>query len=566
MKRLLLLLIVVCSMIGAYGQKIEDLPRAAAVAATDLVIIDQADATRAVTVATLMLGPPFPWVALFPDGTTGAPGASFWNDLDVGMWRPGDDIIAFSAGAVEGFRITEAAGAVVNTFTDDVIITDLASANTVVLSPTATGQIDTLETTDLATADITVTGDWVFDNITVDTITGENDETIDNGTDGTWDFGAATLKTARTTTANSYTNDITTEWTSGAAMASGGSNGIYSIANPIDTLQNAYSLRGRMDLRDADDDVYVNQLHAVDALINLSDIDTVDYFVDDNMSVFGGAIHGGVSGSTIDGTGTGSLGGATLNVIFGMWGPTAEQDYDVETNFIKMISHAGTTVDYGLNIESSSDMDAGILLNSHTSNSPATMDVGLEMISAADKMVYGIDMNAASMTTADIRFQNAATIDNIETDTLALTETVTKVEGELAVTGQADIGGLLEVTGTITGGTLVCLHTVAAVIFSDLDSCKNVAHFNNDADVIDFTLPGAEAGLVVMFYDIGGGVITIDPVDGEDTIYLNGTSVGAGDAIDSPGAVGDFICLMAIDATRWITVGRSGVWIDGGAD
>jgi len=70
----------------------------------------------------------------------------------------------------------------------------------------------------------------------------------------------------------------------------------------------------------------------------------------------------------------------------------------------------------------------------------------------------------------------------------------------------------------------------------------------------------------VMFYDIGGGVITVDPVDGTDTIYLNGTSVGAGDAIDSPGAVGDFICLMAIDDTRWVTVGRSGVWIDSGAD
>jgi len=129
-----------------------------------------------------------------------------------------------------------------------------------------------------------------------------------------------------------------------------------------------------------------------------------------------------------------------------------------------------------------------------------------------------------------------------------------------------EVSGALTATGNITGATMVCLHTAATYVFSDLDSCKNVAHFNSDADVIDFTLPGAEAGLVMMFYDIGGGVITIDPVDGTDTIYLNGTSVGAGDAIDSPGAVGDFICLMAIDATRWVTVGRSGTWIDGGAD
>jgi len=100
-------------------------------------------------------------------------------------------------------------------------------------------------------------------------------------------------------------------------------------------------------------------------------------------------------------------------VFFGMWGDTATADVDVETNFIKMISHAGTTVDYGLNIESSSDMDAGILLNSHSSNSPATMDVGLEMISAASKMVYGIDMSQAGITTADIRLQEGETIDNI---------------------------------------------------------------------------------------------------------------------------------------------------------
>jgi hypothetical protein len=164
-----------------------------------------------------------------------------------------------------------------------------------------------------------------------------------------------------------------------------------------------------------------------------------------------------------------------------------------------------------------------------------------------------------------IELQNAATIDNSETDTLILTETVVKVDGGLDITGAIGAASLAA-TGVIQGKTLVCLHTAATYMFASGDSCRNAAHFNNDADVIDFTLPGAAAGLVVLFYDIGGGVITVDPVDGTDEIYLNGTSVGAGDAIDSPGAVGDFICLMAIDDTRWVTVGRSGVWIDGGAD
>ena len=69
-----------------------------------------------------------------------------------------------------------------------------------------------------------------------------------------------------------------------------------------------------------------------------------------------------------------------------------------------------------------------------------------------------------------------------------------------------------------------------------------------------------------MFYDIAGGVITVDPLDGTDTIYLDGVTVGAGDAIDSPGIVGNFICLVAIDDTRWVTAGRSGTWTDGGVD
>jgi len=209
-----------------------------------------------------------------------------------------------------------------------------------------------------------------------------------------------TITVTQTTDGPGYSNDIVTTWTSGTDMAAGGSNGIYAISNVTEDVQNAYALRGRTDLRAATADVSVNQTHTIDGLINLNE--TYYYYVDDNMSVIGGAVHGNAAGG-IGGQGTGALGGATLNVMFGMWGPTATADVDVETNLIKVISHASTTVDYGLNIETSSDMEAGILLNSHSSNSPATMDVGLEMISAAGKMIYGIDMSAASFTTGDIR-------------------------------------------------------------------------------------------------------------------------------------------------------------------
>ena len=123
----------------------------------------------------------------------------------------------------------------------------------------------------------------------------------------------------------------------------------------------------------------------------------------------------------------------------------------------------------------------------------------------------------------------------------------------------------LVASGNVVGEVPITLDTDATISLAVTD-CRGHARFNNDADVIDYTLPAAEAGLTILIYDIAGGVITIDPVDGTDTIYLNGTSVGAGDAIDSPGAVGDFIALMAIDATRWVTVGRAGTWVDGGVD
>ena len=177
-------------------------------------------------------------------------------------------------------------------------------------------------------------------------------------------------------------------------------------------------------------------------------------------------------------------------------------------------------------------------------------------------------LETTDLATAAITVTGLWTFDNLVADSIQVdsihVNSHAQIDDVTISAGTATLTSL--VSGTITGGTMICLHTVAKYVFTDLDSCRNVAHFNDQASVIDFTLPGATAGLTVAFFDIGGGVITIDPVDGTDTIYLNGESVGAGDAIDSPGNVGDFIVLQAIDDTRWITWGRSGVFVDGGAD
>lgn len=202
------------------------------------------------------------------------------------------------------------------------------------------------------------------------------------------------------------------------------------------------------------------------------------------------------------------------------------------------------------------DNIAAVSAKYNTTINPTTGDNSLFWgWSHAGVVDYGLKLEATDggSITTDILLSGGATIHNTSADLLTITEDTVNIDG------------ILTATGNISGTTEITLDTDPTISLS-VANCRNKVRFNNDADVIDYTLPGAAAGLVVMFYDIGGGVITIDPVDGTDTIYLNGTSVGAGDAIDSPGAVGDFICLMAIDATRWVTMGRSGLWIDSGAD
>jgi len=121
----------------------------------------------------------------------------------------------------------------------------------------------------------------------------------------------------------------------------------------------------------------------------------------------------------------------------------------------------------------------------------------------------------------------------------------------------------MDVRGVMTGSSDIALDVTAAIVLV-ADSCHNHMRINYDADVIDYSLPTAETGLVIGFYDKAGGVITVDAASG-DEITLDGTDLTAGYSIDSPGNAGDFIILMAIDATHWIVLGKSGTWIDGGA-
>ena len=400
----------------------------------------------------------------------------------------------------------------------DVIVSNLATSTTTVLTPTSTGQLDTLETTDLATADFTVTGDWTFDNVVIDSAD------IDTANIDYLYVSEKALFDSTVTVGNwGYTGEhiVIPETSSNTNPLLGNYGMVNYTASANKVLAGLYSRMLLMTANQTNSSTMVG----IESQFRLRDVNIAN------------GVHAGLW-AYAEQSGTSALSGTGTFDAISACVESGENFTVGATNHV-----TGITVDASINALATIDASANYS--------------GIYIKSNGKDWFNGLYITGA---TNAIKLQSGATIDNTEPDTLILTETVVKVKGD------ATVSGALTATGNITGATMICLHTAATYVFSDLDSCKNVAHFNSDADVIDFTLPGAEAGLVMMFYDIGGGVITIDPVDGTDTIYLNGTSVGAGDAIDSPGAVGDFICLMAIDDTRWVTVGRSGTWIDGGAD
>jgi hypothetical protein len=183
-------------------------------------------------------------------------------------------------------------------------------------------------------------------------------------------------------------------------------------------------------------------------------------------------------------------------------------------------------------------------------------DVITDLASTDEFLIYDAD-DAQADNSSNITW--AALLAEIKAEFPASVSMTTPIIG--AATGTS-----LVLSGNLQGTIPVTVTTAATLVMTAANT-KGDLHQNGDADVIDYTLPGAAAGLSACFF--AGeftGVITIDPVDATDTIYLDGASVGAGDAIDSPGTVGDFICLAAVDATKWYTFGRSGTWVDGGVD
>lgn len=126
-------------------------------------------------------------------------------------------------------------------------------------------------------------------------------------------------------------------------------------------------------------------------------------------------------------------------------------------------------------------------------------------------------------------------------------------------------GGGSHISRSITDLIDVTLDSDPTIVLTAAE-CQNGVRVNNDNDVIDYTLPDAVAGQSCVFQSLFAQVVTVDCFDTNESIVLDGTALTAGNAIDSPGTAGDYILLVAISSTQWVSMGRSGTWIDGGAD
>ena len=97
--------------------------------------------------------------------------------------------------------------------------------------------------------------------------------------------------------------------------------------------------------------------------------------------------------------------------------------------------------------------------------------------------------------------------------------------------------------------------------------CKGHIYINNDDSAKSFTLPLAEAGLLVSFANaLYAKVITVDVAAGDIILLNDGTALDAGDAVDSAGAITDKGGFLALNDTYWMIYSQQGAWADGGAE
>jgi hypothetical protein len=276
---------------------------------------------------------------------------------------------------------------------------------------------------------------------------------------------------------------------------------------------------------------------------------------------------------------------ATTNVVIGDAGNIGSAS---DTDAIAVAANGEVTFSQEVQAGAGIDVSGGTLVVGTISG---TMTDGTASWNASTQALTGFatfETDAAEVN-GTITLANDASIAN-STDTQILfaddggenlaIDLDTATDNEIAISspgGATDInfGSLnMATTGSILGATNIVTTTdgTESPSAAQMYGTFFVADHATATSDTDYTLPSAAAGMCACFYDNGDGAggIIIDAAAG-DIIHLDGTALDAADAIDSPGvagdgANGDFICLMAIDDTTWLTLGRSGTWVDGGED
>jgi len=136
---------------------------------------------------------------------------------------------------------------------------------------------------------------------------------------------------------------------------------------------------------------------------------------------------------------------------------------------------------------------------------------------------------------------------------LPITTTGWSADGERVVQG-ITATGTMSTTGILRGG----IEIIADDITISAAQCYGSINKLNGTETA--VLPVAVARMSILLYSDDATVKTIAP-NGTDHIWLNGVDNGAGNSIDSPGAVGNYIVLIAFSNNNWYSVGQSGIWI-----
>ena len=151
----------------------------------------------------------------------------------------------------------------------------------------------------------------------------------------------------------------------------------------------------------------------------------------------------------------------------------------------------------------------------------------------------------------------------VAAEDLILTATSTTLLTVSTDTGITDISWSalnMATTGTIQSGVKINTDS-NGMTSGEMTTAGMYGAFYVAGGAGTWALPAAAAGMNFCIYSTTAAAVVVNP-DDSDVITLNGTALSAGDSITSASGAGDFICLLAVSDSSWLTLGRSGTWTD----